>query len=232
VEPATSDTTGISDSPDAESGFGHRHYAHRVAEPSRVESTGDSIAHALREEILAGRLVGGERLIEEAIAKRYGVSRIPVREALTRLQSEGFVTIVRYRGATVSTSLIQDGRELLQIRRGLEILAAQLAAEHQGGAAAAELTAIAHDTDPEADTPFHELVATASGNRQLADMLASVNQRVQWGLGHNPDASTGDHRVLALAIVNGSVAQAGYLMDEHLRRDERYFAAVFAHDPT
>ncbi len=65
-----------------------------------MESTGDSIAHALREEILAGRLTAGERLVEEAIAKRYGVSRVPVREALTRLQSEGFVTIARYRGAT------------------------------------------------------------------------------------------------------------------------------------
>lgn len=205
-----------------------------MAEPlSRVESTGDSIAHALREEILAGRLTPGERLVEEAIAKRYGVSRVPVREALTRLQSEGFVTIIRYRGAAVSETLVQDSRELLQIRRGLEILAAQLAAENRGGEVAAELAAYAEDlpTDNGSDGPsFHELVATASGNRQLAEMLAGVNRRVQWGMGHNPDASTSDHRVLAIAIVNGSVMQAGYLMDEHLQRDERYFADTFAHE--
>jgi DNA-binding GntR family transcriptional regulator len=205
-----------------------------VAEPlSRVESTGDSIAHALREEILAGRLAGGERLVEEAIAKRYGVSRVPVREALTRLQSEGFVTIVRYRGAAVSETLIQDSRELLQIRRGLEILAAQLAAENRGGAVAGELAAFAEDQHHEHgnDGPsFHELVAAASGNRQLEEMLAGVNRRVQWGLGHNPEASTSDHRVLAIAIVNGSVMQAGYLMDEHLQRDERYFADKFDHE--
>jgi DNA-binding GntR family transcriptional regulator len=205
-----------------------------VAEPlSRVESTGDSIAHALREEILAGRLTAGERLVEEAIAKRYGVSRVPVREALTRLQSEGFVTIVRYRGAAVSETLIQDSRELLQIRRGLEILAAQLAAENRGGAAAGELAAFAEGQHHEQgnDGPsFHELVAAASGNRQLEEMLAGVNRRVQWGLGHNPEASTSDHRVLAIAIVNGSVMQAGYLMDEHLQRDERYFADKFDHE--
>lgn len=205
-----------------------------MAEPlSRVESTGDSIAHALREEILAGRLAGGERLVEEAIAKRYGVSRVPVREALTRLQSEGFVTIVRYRGAAVSETLIQDSRELLQIRRGLEILAAQLAAENRGGAVAGELAAFAEDQHHEHgnDGPsFHELVAAASGNRQLEEMLAGVNRRVQWGLGHNPEASTSDHRVLAIAIVNGSVMQAGYLMDEHLQRDERYFADKFDHE--
>jgi DNA-binding GntR family transcriptional regulator len=205
-----------------------------MAEPvSRVESTGDSIAHALREEILSGRLVGGERLVEEAIAKQYGVSRVPVREALSRLQSEGFVTIVRYRGAAVSETLVQDSRELLQIRRGLEVLAAQLAAENRGGAVADELAAIADDRSDgqrTGATPFHQLVAAASGNRQLEEMLAGVNRRVQWGLGHNPDASTSDHRVLAIAIVNGSVMQAGYLMDEHLQRDERYFADKFDHE--
>lgn len=204
-----------------------------MTEPtSRDESTGDSIAYRLREEILSGRLTAGERLVEEAIAKQYGVSRVPVREALTRLQSEGFVTIVRYRGATVSETLVQDSRELLQIRRGLEILAAQLAAANRGGTVADALSAIAEDTSdaPGSDGPsFHELVATASGNRQLAEMLAGVNRRVQWGLGHNPDASTSDHRVLAIAIVNGSAMQAGYLMDEHLQRDERYFADKFDH---
>lgn len=204
-----------------------------MAEPlSRVESTGDAIAHALREDILAGRLNGGDRLVEEALAKQYGVSRIPVREALTRLQSEGFVRIVRHKGATVSETMIADGRELLQIRRGLEILAAQLAAQNRGGVVAGELSAIAEDATTSAGhSPFHELVATASGNRQLVEMLASVNRRVQWGLGHNPVASTGDHRILAMAIVNGSAAQAGYLMDEHLQRDERYFAAKFGTDP-
>ncbi|OCB14143.1 hypothetical protein A5717_11570 [Mycolicibacterium porcinum] len=198
---------------------------------ARVESTGDAIAHALREDILAGRLNGGDRLVEEALAKQFGVSRIPVREALTRLQSEGFVRIVRHKGATVSETMIADGRELLQIRRGLEILAAQLAAQNRGGVVAGELAAIAEDTTTSAGhAPFHELVATASGNRQLVEMLASVNRRVQWGLGHNPVASTGDHRILAMAIVNGSAAQAGYLMDEHLQRDERYFAKKFGTD--
>ena len=203
-----------------------------MAEPvSKEESTGDSIAHALREEILAGHLVAGARLIEESIAKQYGVSRVPVREALNRLQSEGFVTIVRYRGAAVSETLVQDSHELLQIRRGLEILSAQLAAENRGGAAAAELAAVAEGHgDPHGGTPFHELVSAASGNRQLREMLAGINRRVQWSLGHNPNASSSDHRVLAIAIVNGSAMQAGYLMDEHLRRDEQYFVDKFEHE--
>lgn len=201
-----------------------------MAEPlSRDESTGDSIAFTLREDILAGRLTAGERLVEEAIAKQFGVSRVPVREALTRLQSEGFVSIVRYRGATVSETLAQDSRELLQIRRGLEVLAAQLAAQNRGGDAAEALAAIAEDKPHGELAPFHELVATASGNRQLVEMLAQINRRVQWGFGHNPEASISDHRILAAAIVNGSVVASGYLMDEHLQRDERYFEEKFAH---
>ncbi|MGU3502755.1 GntR family transcriptional regulator [Mycobacterium sp. C31M] len=201
-----------------------------VSNPApRDESAGDSIAHALRDDILAGRLQPGTRLVEDTIAKQFGVSRIPVREALTRLQSEGFVSIIRHRGATVSTTLIKDSRELLQIRRGLESLAAQLAAANRGGAVAAELAGIAAGTDDH-ETPFHELVAQASGNQQLAELLSSVNRRVNWGLGNNPDASVGDHRILAMAIVNGSTTQAGYLMDEHLLRDERYFDEMFDTD--
>lgn len=203
-----------------------------MAEPSsRVESTGDSIANALREDVLSGRLRGGDRLVEETLAKQFGVSRIPVREALTRLQSEGFVRIVRHKGATVSETMLTDGRELLQIRRGLEVLAAQLAAQNRGGAVAGELEGIVEDEAATEDhSPFHELVAAASGNQQLVELLASVNRRVHWGLGHNPVASMGDHRILAIAILNGSVVQAGYLMDEHLQRDERYFSEKFEHE--
>lgn len=183
---------------------------------------------------MAGRLPEGERLVEEAIAKKFGVSRVPVREALGQLAGEGFVTIVRYRGATVSTSLRKDNRELLEVRRGLEVLAAQLAAANRGGRVADELAAVAatlhqspEDLGPtghsgEGEHPFHDLVTIAAGNDQLREMLATVNRRVAWGLGDDPDASINDHAILATAILNGSAVQAGYLMDEHLRRDERH----------
>ncbi|TQC46584.1 GntR family transcriptional regulator [Rhodococcus sp. WS4] len=193
------------------------------------ESPGDAIARVLRDEILSGRRAGGERLIEEAIAKSFGVSRVPVREALAQLEGEGFVTIIRYRGATVSTTLGKDNRELLEVRRGLEVLAAQLAARNRGGAVAAELTLVierAHRLQiDKADTangrPFHDLVAIAAGNDQLREMLAGVNRRVAWGLGDDPDTSASDHAALAAAILSGAPIQAGYLMDEHLRRDEQ-----------
>ncbi|GGF92127.1 GntR family transcriptional regulator [Rhodococcoides trifolii] len=186
------------------------------------DSPGAMVASGLREKILARELVPGERLIEESIAKRFGVSRVPVREALAQLESEGFVTIVRYRGATVSESLAKDSHELLQVRRGLEVLAAQLAAENRGGDAADELSAIARGQAT--DSPFHDLVAVASGNGHLREMVASINRRLSWGFGQNPEASFDDHAVLARAILGGAQVQAAFLMAEHLSRDEQYFA--------
>jgi DNA-binding GntR family transcriptional regulator len=199
------------------------------------ESPGDTIAQTLRDDILSGRRVGGERLIEESIAKAFGVSRVPVREALAQLQAEGFVTIVRYRGATVSTTLHKENKELLEVRHGLEVLAAQLAARNRGGSVAAELASVVErarhgarsDTPGSTDGPsFHDLVATAAGNDQLREMLAGVNRRVAWGLGDDPGASVHDHAALAAAILHGSPVQAGFLMDEHLRRDEDASAAT------
>ncbi|WP_328391550.1 GntR family transcriptional regulator [Nocardia sp. NBC_00416] len=194
-----------------------------------------TVADALREDILAGRLSPGDRLREVDLAERFGVSRIPIREALSQLQSEGFVTLVRYRGATVSAPSGSAARELVQIRRGLEVLAAQLAARSRGGAVAAELERVvrlgrsadlshAHDELPPLIWRFHTLVAEASGNQQLQAMLEQILERVSWIFGQRLETRTpiswSDHAAIAQAILNGSPVQAGYLMDEHIARDE------------
>lgn len=198
-----------------------------VADRTESRSPGNLIADTLRGEILGGALPAGQRLVEESIARRFGVSRVPVREALAQLESEGFVTTVRYRGAAVAQAPRADGLGLLQIRRGLEVLATQLAAERRGGVSVEELRAVARSESPAraGDGPsFHELVVTGSGNTQLAIMLADVNRRVAWALGDDRHAATLDHMAIAHAIVTGAVVQAGFLMDEHLRKDEERFA--------
>lgn len=71
---------------------------------------------------------------------------------------------------------------------------------------------------------FHELVARASGNRQLEAMLERVLQRISWGFELDLHARIGsswaDHAAIASAIVNGSPLQAALLMDEHIEKDE------------
>ncbi len=74
-----------------------------VGTPKANDPRRDVIANQLREAIISGRFKAGERLIEDALAEEHGVSRVPVREALRRLETEGFVVLTPYRGATVST---------------------------------------------------------------------------------------------------------------------------------
>jgi DNA-binding GntR family transcriptional regulator len=93
-----------------------------------VESKPASVLKAIRAEIIAGTLARGARLKEDALAEQFGVSRVPVREALRQLESEGFVVSEKFKGVRVADSSVEVVIELMQIRRGLEVLAAELAA--------------------------------------------------------------------------------------------------------
>jgi DNA-binding GntR family transcriptional regulator len=195
----------------------------------------DLIADAIRQDIISGRLKAGERLPEEVIAKEHDVSRVPVREALRRLETEGFVTLMQFSGARVSETSWTDSIELMQVRRGLEVLATRLAADRRGGEYAGALTNVvergkrAGRRKQLGDLPtlimeFHQIVAKASGNHHLEEMLTRLLQRISWGfeldLEERIESSWSDHSVIATAILNGLSFQAGFLMDEHIHKDE------------
>ncbi|OUS12613.1 GntR family transcriptional regulator [Rhodospirillales bacterium 47_12_T64] len=80
----------------------------------------EAVAEALREEILSGQQKEGAQLRQDAIASRFNVSRIPVREALRQLEAEGLVTFYAHKGAVVSALSRAEIRELFDIRRLLE----------------------------------------------------------------------------------------------------------------
>ena len=206
----------------------------------------DVIVRTVREQILTRHLTPGDRLREEELAQRFGVSRVPVREALSQLQSEGFVTLVRYRGATVSATSGSAALELIQVRRGLEVLAAQQAAERCGGDVAEELARVvelgrsattvrARPELPSLILRFHTLVAEAAGNHQLRLLLGQVLDRVSWifdqHLDERTDDSWSDHAAIARAILAGSPVQAGYLMAEHIAKDEQLLARLDVREP-
>ncbi|SFC63619.1 transcriptional regulator, GntR family [Polaromonas sp. OV174] len=87
----------------------------------------DSITDALRDLILNGELGIGVQLKQQALAERFGVSRIPVREALKRLQAEGLIEHRPHQGSIVASQSVQDLIEALDIRIGLETRALRLA---------------------------------------------------------------------------------------------------------
>ena len=85
-------------------------------------STPDVIASVLREAIVAGILAGGSQLRQSEVAANFGVSVIPVREALRQLLAEGFVVLQRNRGAIVAETAVSEIEELFDLRLALETL--------------------------------------------------------------------------------------------------------------
>ena len=200
-----------------------------------MTSLPSSVAQALRTEIISGELRGGQRLKEDVLAARFGVSRVPVREALRQLESEGFVVAEKFKGVTVAEHSVDVVVELMQVRRGLEVLAASLAADVRGGEVAADLqevvaqgTSAGRARDISALPPlilqFHQLVARAAGNRRLERMIDRLLEQTAWGfeqeIEDRIESSWRDHATIAAAILDGARVQASYLMDEHILKDE------------
>ncbi|MES2186719.1 MAG: GntR family transcriptional regulator [Pseudomonadota bacterium] len=96
--------------------------------PQPSPTAAESVSKILRQAILEGALRGGQTLRQEELAKKFGVSRLPVREALLKLEGEGLVETQPRRGVVVTSLTAEDFEEILQMRLALESLALTLAA--------------------------------------------------------------------------------------------------------
>lgn len=92
----------------------------RAVDLGKTASSSDIIFDALRDEIISGNLKAGESIRQEYIAKIFNVSRIPVREALKRLEAQGLVENVRYKGCVVTSLSLADMEEIYELRAILE----------------------------------------------------------------------------------------------------------------
>ena len=143
------------------------------------------VAERMRADLLSGALRSGQKIPQEALASRYGVSRIPLREALTQLQAEGLVTHEPNRGYFVAELSATDMQEVYRLRELLEAEAiraachnlsdadidriADLAQRVVDASQAGEITGIAP-----ANRAFHFAVFEASGMPRLNRILASL----------------------------------------------------------
>jgi DNA-binding GntR family transcriptional regulator len=142
----------------------------------------EQIAATLRQDIVTGRLVAGARLRQVEIAQRFGVSTTPVREAFGLLQSDGLVRIDTHRGVTVFLPTMQDLIEHYEIRRALEMLAVEKAAERFRPEDAPPLSAILDEmratSDPvryvERNQAFHLRLYRLSGRARLISMIEDL----------------------------------------------------------
>jgi DNA-binding GntR family transcriptional regulator len=176
----------------------------------------------LRRDILSGRTDPGERLVEEQLTKRLGISRAPLREAMRLLAQQGLVEHIPRRGARVATLSDEDVRELYEVRGVLErhaIASIPAAADLTALRAALEVMRRATEAGDRlelanAHRRFHVEVVRLGGNRQLAGLYESVLVRIQ----------------LYMAVNMRREAEVAHA--EHgVLRHERLFAAVEAGDP-
>ncbi|KAK1186294.1 GntR family transcriptional regulator [Streptomyces sp. NBS 14/10] len=150
-----------------------------------------AVCTAIRDDIVSGTFAPGSRLIEEFLARRYGVSRVPVREALRTLESEGFVTTRRHAGACVAQPSEREAADLLDIRALLEPLGAARAAQRRSEAHLKVLRGLVRlgqerarrgqlgELRPLGDW-FHETLAQASGSPSLAGLLVQLRRKIAW----------------------------------------------------
>ena len=137
----------------------------------------------LRREITTLRLSPGKALSEENLAKRFKLSRTPVREALRRLSHEGLVELIPRKGAFVSKIGLSDVREIFQIREAMEGIAARIAAPRIDEKKLDMIENVLYsgnDKDAEqAGKKLHELILEHAENKRLLDLLRILRVQLE-----------------------------------------------------
>ena len=156
--------------------------------PKRPKTTGNRIYTTLRREIITGQHHPADRLAVDQLAKRFGTSVSPVRDALTKLGQEGLVTIRPRSGYFVTHMTLKELQDLLELREILEMAALDLAAGRISDGKLRQLEALHGDytgDDPASydrytleNRRFHVSLAEASGNRELANQLGYLLDRL------------------------------------------------------
>jgi DNA-binding GntR family transcriptional regulator len=143
---------------------------------------------SIRRAIITGELRSGDKLQEAKLADKIGVSRTPVREALTRLSTEGLVVLERYRRGYVAHFSAKDVEEIFRLRAVLEAHSTARAATRISNAEIAKLEALEQEMEEafnrlgwhahlerfdELNTAFHMVIARAADSQRLELILAS-----------------------------------------------------------
>ncbi|MFB7311830.1 GntR family transcriptional regulator [Streptomyces sp. NPDC056192] len=192
-----------------------------------------SVCTAIRDDIVSGVFERGSRLTEELLARRYGVSRVPVREALRTLESEGFVVTRRHAGACVAEPTEQEAADLLEVRMLLEPLGAARAAQRRTEAHLKVLRGLVRLGQERARRGegedlrslggwFHETLAQASGSPGLIALLTQLRHKIAWMYAveqpARPTDSWAEHGAIVDAVARGDSERARVLAAQHAER--------------
>jgi DNA-binding GntR family transcriptional regulator len=184
----------------------------------------------IKEYILEGRLDENDRLTEESLASQLGISKSPIREALNRLESEGFIRIEPRRGAYLRQFSPAEMEQLYDLREALEVHVTRTAHVtpellRQLDESVKRSRAFLNVNDKakyiEEDVHFHSLIAEATQNDELCRVLQNVQNRIWLSRRKTYDlSSTGApdfHQAIADALRNDSREEAQTAMRRHIR---------------
>ena len=149
----------------------------------------DVVFNTLRRAILKGELKPGERLMEITLADKLGVSRTPIREAIRKLELEGLVVMAPRKGAKVASITERDLNDVLEVRKGMEVLAISLACKRITGEELEKLETIEQSFQKliesgnltelaEMDVKFHDTIYQATNNQRLVQLLNNLREQM------------------------------------------------------
>jgi DNA-binding GntR family transcriptional regulator len=212
----------------------------------------DALAAEIRERVLSGDIPIGAPLRQAALADEFGVSRMPVREAIRQLQHGGLITVSPNRGAVVRVPTPWEVRESYEIRAELEALAARRAAGRVASAQLAELREVnaqmrGRMADKDADVSlepgrrhrgsetFHHLIASSAANERLARAISELNEAFPRNilvqlLREDPrycEVNFDEHDAIVDALQSADPERAGALMRSHVLQAGEHLARWF-----
>ena len=149
----------------------------------------DVVFNTLRQAILTGELKPGERLMEIHLANKLGVSRTPIREAIRKLELEGLVKMIPRRGAEVAQITEKSLQDVLEVRRNLDALCAELACERISNEEIAALEAACKEFEEAtqtkdariiaaADVALHDIIIKATNNNRLVQLVNNLAEQM------------------------------------------------------
>ena len=201
-------------------------------------SSSNQIVAAIVRGLYEGAYVRGQKLTEADLARKFGVGRGSVREALSRLAAEGLVTISLHKGASIRSLSPEDVRDMLEVLEALTSLSARLAAkrstteDHRAlGAMLASLVALASTGDVfeygRMRNRLYRHIARIGGNKELSRLIQNsqahlirVQFRAAYAIKTDRDWLA-DYKQIVQAIVAKDEAKAERAMRQHIRRTAR-----------
>lgn len=208
-----------------------------MAGTGEFEPESERVTRQLRDDILDGVRKPGSKLVERELAAQIGVSRVPVRDALRVLVSEGLVTPRPRTWAVVREFTPTDIADLNEVREALEVMTFRLAAQRGDRVGLGRLRsnldeelAAARAGDAvrarRAAADFHETVTSMAANELLSELEGTLRSRMRWLLGRHDDllAMALEHEALYAAVADRDVALVEELVVEHLENSRRAIA--------